>query len=311
LPGESPVSGPERESDRAPSREPVRSSPMGEPEPPSPRKEERRLAQWLAVPAVTAGAILIVVGFNPAVFLFFFLPPVAGFFWVALVGTFFLWWHARSSLRGTPDELARRIRLQRPRTSVPWLAGMVVCTFLVMAGVVSLVQLATGPIDLTDSPFHQDVLAFADDLPGWIVFTFAAAVVIPIIEEFAFRGRLQGFLEPRWGRAPAVLFAAALFSVIHAGGPHLLLLTVPLIMGIFLGVAVVLSQSIWAAVLLHGAWNGTMAVMARTTSPVSRVGEETYLGMILPSSLALIVVGFLGWMYLVRSAGEEPLAGDR
>lgn len=296
-------------------REPARLVSPGQEEPstgePGPAtsvaRKESRIPEWLQVTGVALGAIFIVVAFNLGVFLLFVLPPIPGFLWVGAVGTLFLWWHVRSA-RG---DLGRRIRLRRPTVSPAWLAGMVASTFLAMAGIVTFVQMATGPLDLTDSPFHQDVLAFTDDLPGWIVFTFAAAVVIPMIEEFAFRGRLQGFLEPRWGKAAAVLFASVLFAVIHMGGPHPALMAVPLVMGVFLGTAVILARSIWAGVLLHGTWNGAMAVTARLTSPEATAAEELPPALLVPGALAMILLGLLGWAYLVHTArrgrpGEGP-----
>jgi membrane protease YdiL (CAAX protease family) len=257
-------------------------------------------ASGLRVTLVAVGALLLVVILNLTVFLFFFLPPLAGFVWVAGVGAAFVWWHLRPGPGGGPTEVTRRIRVGPPRVSGGWLAGMVVFTFLFMTGILSLVQMVMGPIDLGDSPFHRDVLAFTEDLAGWLVFALAAAVVIPIIEEFAFRGRLQGFLEPQWGPGPAILFAAVLFAIVHVGGPHPILLVVPLVMGVFLGLAVHLTGSIWSAVLLHGAWNGVMTIMTRVSPDEAAVtGEvpEQFLG---PATILLVVAGGLGWGYLIR-----------
>ncbi len=272
----------------------------------------RRLPSWIRVAGTAIGAVLLVLVFNLAVFLFFFMPPAPGALWAGAVGALFLWWHARSGPDGTSRELARRIRLRAPRASPGWLAGITLSTILLMLGIAQFVERATGPLDIQDSPFFQDVLTYSESLSGWLTFTFAAAVVIPIIEEFAFRGRLQGVMEEEWDQpAVAVIAAAALFALVHIGGPHPLLLIVPFFMGVLCGTAVILSRSIWAGVLLHGVWNGLMTGLSRLPDRLPAPDEvPTGLeGTGLLLATVMIVVGGMGWLHLARTLQRDGPGG--
>jgi len=264
------------------------------------------LPSWLRIAGVAVGAVAIVLVFNLAVFLLFVLPPLAGLLWAAAVGAGFLWWHARPRSDGRPTALARRIRIRRPRVPVWWIAGTVGATLVGMLGVARFVELATGPLDMADSPFHRDILAYTETLSGWFAFAFAAAVVVPIIEEFAFRGRLQRAMEWEWGNpAVAVVAAAAVFAVVHVGGPHPFLLVVPFLVGIACGVVVILSRSIWPAVILHGVWNGLMSLLALADRWIDEMPEETGTGLLVPTAVVMILLGGAWWAYLVRRWRQE------
>jgi len=264
------------------------------------------MPSWLRIAGVAVGAVAIVLVFNLAVFLLFAMPPLAGMAWVAAVGGVFLWWHARRRPDGRPSALARRIRLRRPRVPAWWIAGTVGATVVGMLGVARFVELAAGPLDLTDSPFYRDILAYTETLPGWLAFAFAAAVVVPIIEEFAFRGRLQRAMEWEWGNpAVAVVATAAVFALVHVGGPHPFLLVVPFLVGIACGVVVILSRSIWPAVILHGVWNGLMSSLALADRWVDEVPAETGTGLLIPVAALMVLVGGAWWAYLIRRWRSE------
>jgi membrane protease YdiL (CAAX protease family) len=270
----------------------------------------RRLAGTLEVAALAAWAAVIVLCFNLAVFTFFLMPPAPGALWVAGLGLLYLWWHTRTTPSGRPRRLAVRMRLRRPEAPAGWLLGAAASTVVLMLGAVTFMEMATGPLDLADSPFHQDILAYTETVPGWLVFTFAAAVVVPMVEELAFRGRLQGELERRWGpgrgRAWAVFFAAGVFALVHMGGPHPALLVVPFVVGVACGVAVILTRSVWTAVLIHGSWNGVIALLAGPAAGPAEAAGEARTGGVVAVSLAMVAVGAAGWWRLLGRRGREP-----
>lgn len=271
---------------------------------------------WTQTLAVVLGAALLVAFTNLVVFVFFSFPPAMAIPWIILIGALFLGWHLRSAGRpprqvagplGSPVPLGLRLRLRRPRRSGWWLAGMVLSTLVFMFGVAQIIQLATGPIELGDAPFFRSVMTYVEDPLGWAAFALAAAVVIPLVEEFAFRGRMQGHLEVAWGGpVGAVLATSALFAVMHAGGPHPLLLVVPFLMGIFCGAAVILTRSIWSGVLLHGIWNGLMTLGTRTTGMEEAIPDPAEVSptATLIWSVAMILLGTAGWIQLARPAPE-------
>ncbi|TVR65914.1 MAG: CPBP family intramembrane metalloprotease [Gemmatimonadales bacterium] len=212
-----------------------------------------------------------------------------------------------SSRFGSSVPLHIRLRLRRPGRSGWWLSGMVLATLVFMFGVAQIIQLVTGPMDMGDAPFFRSVLAYVEDPLGWLAFALAAAVVIPVVEEFAFRGRMQAHLEVAWGGpVAAVLATSALFAVMHAGGPHPLLLVVPLLMGVFCGAAVILTGSIWSGVLLHGIWNGLMTLGTRTTGLEEAIPDPAEVSptATLIWSVAMILLGAAGWIQLARPVPE-------
>jgi len=283
---------------------------------------------WARTVGEAAWALIIVLGFNLSIFAFFFLPGWVGIPWVLLLGTGFLAWHLRVGRRrpveAVPWEAApsgadesfplhRRLRIRTPVTSTGWLFGITLATLVLMLGVVQIIQVITGPLELYETPFQEGVLEYTESWVGFITFALAAALVIPMIEEFVFRGRLQGYLEEAWGRpAPALAVSSALFALLHAGGPHPLILLVPFIMGILFGLAVILSRSIWPAVFLHGVWNGLMTLSLRapeglTDDATPEVGD----GAALLWGAVMIVLGLAGWLHLARQApGMSGEAGN-
>ena len=209
---------------------------------------------------------------------------------------------------GSSVPLHLRLRLRRPSRSGWWLTGMVLATLVFMFGVAQIIQLVTGPIEMGDAPFFRSVLEYVEDPVGWLAFALAAAVVIPIVEEFAFRGRMQAHLEVAWGGpVGAVLATSALFAVMHAGGPHPALLVVPLLMGIFCGAAVILTGSIWSGVILHGIWNGLMTLGTRTTGLEEAIPDPVEVSptATLIWSVAMMLIGAAGWIQLARPVPER------
>lgn len=283
---------------------------------------------WSESLTVALGAALLVAVTNLTVFLFFQLPPAVGILWVLLVGAGFLGWHVGAARRsaaaatgagpatpsprlGSSVPLHQRLRLRRPDRSGWWLTGMVLATLVFMFGVVQMIQLVTGPMEMGDAPFFRSILEYMEDPVGWFAFALAAAVVIPIVEEFAFRGRMQAHLEVAWGGPLGALLAtSALFAVMHAGGPHPLLLVVPFLMGIFCGAAVILSGSIWSGVLLHGIWNGLMTLGTRATGLEESVPDPVEISptATLIWSVAMMLIGAAGWIQLARPVPEGETA---
>lgn len=102
---------------------------------------------------------------------------------------------------------------------------------------------------------------------GWLqhaVFIIVGAV----FEEFSLRGWIQGSVEQRMGIAPAVIVSATVFALGHVvpfGGP-LGFAPGVFILGVLCGVAVYLTGSIWAAVLLHAAANSSVVILSAATA---------------------------------------------
>ena len=120
----------------------------------------------------------------------------------------------------------------------------------------------------------QDITQLTQHAPlVWrVVLAIMAISVVPLVEELLFRGVLLSTLIPRCGTPLAALLSAAVFAGIHLPGlqwqwyglPQLILL------GIALAWLRLRYQSLWPAVVTHGAHNAlALAVMFFTLAPPS------------------------------------------
>ena len=132
-------------------------------------------------------------------------------------------------------------------------------------GVCGVVYAWAGPIRFPiPLPPGNPIEAYIGTPGGWLTFTFYAAPVGPLIEELAFRGWVQQSVARRFGGVAGIVVGAILFAALHLWYSHPDALLVPLMLGLAWGVAVHLTRSIWAGVLLHGAWNTTLMLIQRS-----------------------------------------------
>ncbi len=152
--------------------------------------------------------------------------------------------------RGHEDRLTalRARRLPGPRN---WILAAVVLTpvWAVAAGFV-YARFVT-----MSEPRPDIFIMYAEDQGGWLAVTIMIVVFGPIVEEFAFRGWIQGALERRLSPAPAITVTAFLFAIVHGNTDGLLLL---FCVGVLFGWAVWQSGSIWTGVLVHSSYNASL-----------------------------------------------------
>lgn len=166
-----------------------------------------------------------------------------------------------------------------------------------------------------------------------LVTSLAAGLLAGVLEELALRGALLRVLEARWGSTVAIGATAVVFAALHQGHAGrttglVLVLSSMLAAGLFLGVVVVRTRSVWNAVALHAGWNtvfgGSLVAVAAPgqpleaalvqfrldTSPTLLPGEPASLGVapLTAGCLALataVVVRAPGrWFGVERRAGE-------
>ena len=157
------------------------------------------------------------------------------------------------------------------------------------------------------------ITTYAEQEGGWIAVSILIVLFGPIVEEFALRGWIQGSLERHFSPAVAIFVAAFLFALLHGSAEALLLF---FSIGALFGWAVWQSGSIWAAVLLHASYNGSLlAVDALAEAGLAPVllDPEAVVGAV---GLVLLFVAFssatAGIVFLGRGAGratDPTLAG--
>ena len=85
-------------------------------------------------------------------------------------------------------------------------------------------------------------------------------LVVAPAEELLFRGVVQGLFRRAYGVAPAVVFASALFGVVHwvaltGGGSQLTYVAVAGVLGLVLGSVYELTENLVVPVAIHALWN--------------------------------------------------------
>lgn len=232
-------------------------SPDATPPRPAAARPRSPVAGALRESAVVAGLALMALLWSGLAFFALFTPPLAGMGIVLAVLGLFLLRHAR---RGSgPDSARRRARLRLrpvPGRALPWLAVLGVLVVVLQLSIAALV-FSLKLVEVPPTPqFITDYLARPW---GWTVLVAVAVLLAPVVEEFFFRGKIQGRLERRLGPAWAIAVTAAVFALAHF---QLAGLANRFVGGVVLGFAVYATRSIWAGVLLHMAWNGGISLLA-------------------------------------------------
>lgn len=132
-----------------------------------------------------------------------------------------------------------------------------------------------------------------------------AAVVVPVAEEFLFRGLIQRTLERTWRPAAAVIVTSALFTAIHMqifGGAAVF------IIGAYLGVVASRARSIVPSVVAHAVMNGTAVVVLPATVSFERAAHTTAdLLRLAPWVAVAFTIFFFSIRWIYRTtAGASP-----
>lgn len=250
-----------------------------------------------------AGWIIGVLLFNAAAFLIMLqLPPVGGLAWAAAMGALVAWWH----LRPHPGRrsLHALLRLRAPRAPTGWVLRACALSLVILFGVVGLVHRFGYDLEDESGPFWEQVAAYQETLAGAAAVMLLAALIVPVLEELVFRGRVQRTLERAYGAPSAIISASLLFMLAHVGGPHWSVLFIPLVLGLSAGTAVFLSQSIWPGIAIHALWNGLTPFTAGAVTELADVNAHALVAV----SVGAILLGVFGWR---RLTAELPRSLSR
>ena len=252
-------------------------------------------------------AVLFVLVFNGiALSVLLLVPPAIGLGWGLALGVAFVWWHLRGDA-GRARRLAL-VRLRAPRSSAAWVGVAIGSTLLLGLGLTAFI-LDALPSDTPEvGPVWEALAIYQSTTLGWIALAVMAAGVLPLVEEFCFRGHVQHTLERRIAPAAAILLTALLFMFGHVGVPHWSILLISLTLGVANGAAVYLFGSIWVAVVTHCIWNLSML----SAGIVQGDAAEPQLSpaLVLATAALLTTLGLAGWVAILR-AGRAGLRASR
>ncbi len=150
-----------------------------------------------------------------------------------------------------PAVFPRGLRLARPRLRALDLAllalGVVCASHALSLVIASLALRETGTLAEIDR-----IVAETAEGPSWPL-AFAALGLAPAFgEELLFRGLVQQGALRRLRVGSAILLSSAAFGMIHVDPVHS---PAAFVLGIFLGTAVELGESLWVGILCHGVNN--------------------------------------------------------
>jgi membrane protease YdiL (CAAX protease family) len=204
--------------------------------------------------AVAAGLITVPAGFSSVADLptvgavLLFVMNFVGFF---VVGWAYLRWRGESVLDTSLYELA----VPSLREVGQVIAGLVVLFFLL--GVVSNVAAQFGL-----SPSENVTQTLGEGNPELLLYLIPIALLLNgPIEEFLFRGIVQGLFRDAYGILPGIVLPAAVFGVVHyfavsgGGGNIAYTLTIITVLGTVLGAIYEWSENLFVPGLVHGLFN--------------------------------------------------------
>jgi membrane protease YdiL (CAAX protease family) len=171
--------------------------------------------------------------------------------------------------------------------------GVATWAFLVFAILFSSIVIAWG---VTLRPMSQrDAIMLA-----------VTVAIVPVIEEFAFRKLLLGWLRKRLSTRCAVVIQAGVFSLLHIQGGTFAGVMMALLAGLVLGALYVAAGALWRCVIMHGSLNTSVVVIGAPfalgdTSPIWS-GLDPWVPLIGTGLLLSILIPLTWWAW--RAAAE-------
>ncbi|MHC4222609.1 MAG: ABC transporter permease subunit/CPBP intramembrane protease [Planctomycetota bacterium] len=167
-----------------------------------------------------------------------------------------------------------------PALLVPVLVAAAFFTLVLVLGAYSHLMPEREP-----QGFEQ-IVALLASLPTWVLFVLLA-ILPPICEELMCRGYLLSSFRTRFGLRGAVVLSAILFGFLHL---DVYRFPATFAAGLMLGYVCVRTGSIFAAVLFHMVYNGTLALLPSFMETVEVGG----------AALALAAAGLFASIYLLE-----------
>jgi membrane protease YdiL (CAAX protease family) len=152
-------------------------------------------------------------------------------------------------------ELRRSLRILFSRRSVEWIDRDLALAFsLLLLWGYGMYRIAICyPAILADLEMFR-VLGYGDSAAPFeskhLVWVFSSVIFAPLAEELVFRGFLLNLWMARWGAWPAIILSSVFFGLFHAQ-----LAIFATICGVVFALAYLKYDSLWPAIILHGAYN--------------------------------------------------------
>ena len=247
----------------------------------------------------TMSAVGVFLVWSTLLGLLLYMPPLLAAVWTAAVGVALVLWERRAnnswgSIQALFTPMARSTVLRALFAAA-------------IAAILSVtVQVWYFTLLPNASPALTELDLYARRPHGWIAIALVLTVVLPAIEEVAFRGRLQSSLVDAMGEYAGITVGAAAFAAVHgsiAAAPFHFL------MGLTFGAAAHLSGSLFLPWAMHMGVNASSylltayfgAAMLPSELPV-RLGVSPIFFDALSLLSSALTVNFLRHLRTTRSA---------
>ncbi len=201
------------------------------------------------------------------------------------------------------EPISRRLSAARPNMRSKDLAVVVMATL----GIASMSSLLLANTTDELSPHLVSLTEFIGAQRGLaLVCTVLSVGLLPgLCEELLFRGYIQTRLVKRLGPLSGIILAASLFAIMHIDPQHMV---VAFILGLWCGVVVWRTGSVWSGVACH-ALNNTWGVLATVLLPMSVGASESdgFNPWIAAVQSVLLLILVFAIVILVRSGLSKTL----
>ncbi|MBP5261326.1 MAG: CPBP family intramembrane metalloprotease [Clostridiales bacterium] len=161
--------------------------------------------------------------------------------------------------------------------------------------IASLIAERVSPVNEAMDKYSDSMVTYdvETEYPKWdqFLYVFAVTALVPVAEEFAFRGVIYGAVNRRLNAAWAIGISAFVFGVMHGLSVHVIY---AVISGVVLGITYYAFNSIYATIIVHGLFNffGSGIYNLADALSVDRDAVPGFYGlqfaMILPAVLVLV-----------------------
>lgn len=194
-----------------------------------------------------------------------------------------------------------------------------------LLGLVTLYMVAAGLISQFFAPVADELTEYSEHInryseveavtvPYWdsVLEFFAAVLVVPLVEELAFRGALFGEFNCKFNAVVSAVLSAVVFGLLHGVSVHI---GYAIICGILLALIYYYSGSIWVSYIVHAVFNlignaiftllksGMFGDMSAAVEQASMHTAVIEIFCILPASAAFVLVYR---RYKVRNDNKTP-----
>jgi membrane protease YdiL (CAAX protease family) len=133
-----------------------------------------------------------------------------------------------------------------------------------------------------------------------IVSFLSIGIIVPILEEFIFRGVIfRRIAEKTGNKWIAILVSALMFGIIHL---NLVQGTYAFLLGIVMCLIVIWTKSLWSSIAIHMAINGSSVILQNISVSMSEITEIIIICVLLLFELVLFVI-----LYLNRIKSTSPI----